>query len=89
MILSGSATSAGISHASLTLKTVGMADLLDGVKSDANRTFDYLNGALGIGVVGDMLAHMIGVILGLTEQICHMVVVHPIVDHVAVAPRPD
>ena len=46
MILSGSATSAGISHASLTLKTVGMADLLDGVKSDANRTFDYLNGAL-------------------------------------------
>ncbi len=46
MILSGSATAAGISHASLTLKTVGMADLLDGVKSDANRTFDYLNGAL-------------------------------------------
>ncbi len=46
VILSGSATSAGISHASLTLKTVGMADLLDGVKSDANRTFDYLNGAL-------------------------------------------
>jgi len=47
VILSGSATAAGISHASLTLKTVGMADLLDGVKSDANRTFDYLNGALG------------------------------------------
>jgi len=46
VILSGSATAAGISHASLTLKTVGMADLLDGVKSDANRTFDYLNGAL-------------------------------------------
>jgi len=48
VILSGSATSAGISHASLTLKTVGMADLLDGVKSDANRTFDYLNGALAL-----------------------------------------
>ncbi len=30
-----------------------MADLLDGVKSDANRTFDYLNGAL---VVDGLLA---------------------------------
>ncbi len=57
VILSGSATSAGISHASLTLKTVGMADLLDGVKSDANRTFDYLNGALGIVGVKTYLDH--------------------------------
>ena len=34
-----------------------------------------------------MLAHMVGVILGLTEQIRHMVVVHRVVDHVAITPR--
>ncbi len=58
VILSGSATSAGISHASLTLKTVGMADLLDGVKSDANRTFDYLNGALAVLIAVVMVPAM-------------------------------
>ncbi len=47
VILSRSATSAGILHASLTLTMARMTGLLDGVKSDTDRTFDYLNGALG------------------------------------------
>jgi len=46
VILSRSATSAGISHASLTLNMARMTGLLDGVKNDVDRPFDYLNGAL-------------------------------------------
>ncbi len=48
VILSRSATSAGILHASLTLTMARMTGLLDGVKSDTDRTFDYLNGALAL-----------------------------------------
>jgi len=56
VILSRSATSAGILHASLTLTMARMTGLLDGVKSDTDRTFDYLNGALGRMPPADLAA---------------------------------